>query len=168
MKYISNYDSPLGVITLASDGYRLTGLWFEGQKYDREGLAKDFRKKDLQIFKITKDWLDTYFGGKNPDFRPRIKVYTSDFRKEVYSILEEIPYGQTRTYQDIAFEISKKRNIEKFSPRPVGGAIGHNPISIIIPCHRVLGKEGELRGYAGGLDRKIKLLELENIHTYKK
>lgn len=163
MKYISKYQSPLGMITLASDGENLTGLWFDGQKYDRLGLDQNFQEKNLEIFASTKKSLDIYFKGQNPNFRPKIKFYTTDFRKEVFSILEEIPYGQTTTYAEIAEKIAKIRKTEKFSPRPVGGAVGHNPISIIVPCHRVLGKDGSLTGYAGGIDKKIKLLELENI-----
>lgn len=163
MKYINKYESPLGILTMASDGENLTGLWFEGQKYDKLGLSENFEEKDLDVFKTTKDWLDIYFSGQNPGFRPKIKIYSTDFRKEVYSIMEKIPYGKTTTYSKIAEEIAKNKKLEKFSPRPVGNAVGHNPISIIIPCHRVLGKNGSLTGYAGGLDRKIKLLELENI-----
>ncbi|MDD7306667.1 MAG: methylated-DNA--[protein]-cysteine S-methyltransferase [Peptoniphilaceae bacterium] len=167
MKYINKFSSPLGQITMASDGKNLTGLWFDGQKYDRLGLDKDYQEKNLDIFVITKRWLDIYFKGQNPDFKPQIKLYTTDFRKEVYSILEKIPYGQTTTYTKIAQCLSNNKERKKVFARPVGGALGHNPISIIIPCHRVLGKDRSLTGYAGGMERKIKLLELENISINK-
>lgn len=167
MKYISKYQSKIGSITLASDGEYLTGLWFDGQKYDRSGLSKDFVEKDLEIFQTTKDYLDKYFRGERPNFLPATKIKASDFRMMVFDILKEIPYGESKSYSDIAKEIAKRKKLDKFSARPVANAIGHNPISIIIPCHRVVGKDNSIRGYAGGVDKKIKLLELEKIDISK-
>lgn len=167
MKYISKYKSPLGDITLASDGEKLTALWFDGQKYDRKGLSKNPLEKDLEIFEMTKKWLDLYFKGENPDFKIPISFEGSDFRKEVLEILQEIPYGKTMTYGEIGKILAQKRNKKSMSAQAVGGAVGHNPISIIIPCHRVLGKGGYATGYAGGIDKKLALLKLEGVDTSK-
>lgn len=151
MNYTQKYLSPFGKIILSSDGENLTGLWFEGQKYFPEKLGEE---KDLPIFEKTFKWLDIYFSGEEPKFTPKIKVFTTDFRKKVCKNLLKIHYGEVTTYGEIAKKINS-------SPRAVGGAVGHNPISIIIPCHRVIGSNGNLTGYAGGIDKKIKLLELE-------
>lgn len=163
MKYISYYESKIGNMTLASDGEYLTGLWFDGQKYDREGLKDDWIELNLPIFDCTKTWLDIYFSEKNPKFSPKIKFISSNFRREVLNILLSIPYGQTISYGQISKIIAKKRNLKSMSSQAVGNAVAHNPISIIIPCHRVLGKDGSLTGYAGGIDKKRKLLEIEKI-----
>lgn len=165
--YIQGYPSPLGKITMASDGTHLTGLWFDGQKYDRAGLSERYEEKILPIFEETKKWLDVYFSGKEPDFTPSIHLQATDFRKEVWKILLTIPYGTTITYRDIAAEITRQRGMPKMSAQAVGGAIGHNPISIIIPCHRVIGTNGSLTGYAGGIDKKRNLLALEKAGIYK-
>lgn len=156
MDYIQSYTSDLGDITLASDGTYLTGLWFDGQKFDRANLSKNYLEKDLPIFDDVKHWLNIYFSGKEPGFMPPIQVQSTAFRMQVWEILISIPYGQTMTYGEIAKKISNT-----MSCQAVGQAIGHNPISIIIPCHRVVGTNGSLTGYAGGIERKIKLLDLE-------
>lgn len=156
-----HYTSPLGNITLASNGESLTGLWFDGQKYFGDTLGKEFTECSLPIFTETVKWLDTYFGGKIPDFTPSISLNTTPFRKAVYDILLTIPYGQTMTYGEIARILAKQNGVERMSAQAVGGAVGHNPVSIIIPCHRVVGTDGSMTGYAGGLDRKIELLKLE-------
>ena len=161
MKYIYHYDSPLGTMTMASDGQALTGLWFDRQKYYAEGLDPELEEKFLPVFEQTERWLDEYFCGKDPDETPPLHLDATEFRMDVWKILLTIPYGQTMTYGQIAEAIAKKRGIAKMSAQAVGGAVGHNPISIIVPCHRVIGADGSLIGYGGGLDRKEKLLQLE-------
>ena len=126
-----------------------------------------YEYKLLPVFKETILWLNIYFNGKEPDFMPRLKLDGTAFRIEIWQILQQIPYATTLTYGDIAKKIAIKRGIEDMSAQAVGGAVGHNPISIIIPCHRLLGSNGSLTGYAGGIDKKIALLELEGIDTNK-
>ena len=169
MAYLGKYDSSLGLITLASDGENLTGLWLEGQKYFAQTLEKGaLQKDDLPVFSATKNWLDEYFKGKNPPIANLpLAPKGGEFRQEVWGILCEIPYGKLLTYGDIAKMIASKRGKETMSSQAVGGAVGRNPISIIIPCHRVVGSNGNLTGYAGGIDKKIKLLELEGADTTK-
>lgn len=161
MDYTHHYNSPLGGITLASDGDSLTGLWFDGQKYFADTLSAVYEERPLPIFEETKSWLDSYFNGENPDFTPRLCMRGSAFRKTVWEILLSIPYGKTMTYGEIAEKVAMQKGIARMSAQAVGGAVGHNPISIIIPCHRVIGSSGSLTGYAGGMDKKIRLLELE-------
>lgn len=161
MTYIDRYHSPLGDITLASNGEALTGLWFEGQKYFGDTLSSQQEEKELPVFEETKRWLDIYFQGKTPDFTPPLLLETTPFRRAVGEIMLSIPYGQTMTYGEIAERIATQRGIPKLSAQAVGGAVGHNSISIIIPCHRVVETNGSLTGYAGGIDKKIKLLRLE-------
>ena len=161
MHYINHYDSPLGKITFASNGKELTGLWFNGQKYFASTLTKEYEQKNLPVFEQTAKWLDIYFSGKEPDFTPKILITGTSFRKSVAEIMLTIPYGKTMTYGEIANVIAKEKGIAKMSAQAVGGAVGHNSISIIIPCHRVVGTNGSLTGYAGGLDKKIQLLKLE-------
>ena len=177
IEFTHHYNSPIGGITLASDGEALIGLWFDGQKYFADALEGDYRyceekdceKKDweaknLPVFRMTDRWLDIYFDGKAPDFTPPLRMKTTDFRREVWEILLTIPYGQTMSYGEIAKQIGEKRLLSsKTSARAVGGAVGHNSISLIIPCHRVIGADGSLTGYAGGLDKKIWLLKHEGI-----
>ena len=163
MNYIYHYNSPLGKIILASDGNKITGLWFEGQKYFSDTL-NEYKEIELPIFDLTTKWLDIYFRGNNPNFMPPIKINTTPFRKMVWEILQTIPYGETTTYGEIAKKIANKKGLLKMSAQAVGGAISHNSISLIIPCHRVIATNGDLTGYAGGIDRKIKLLELEGIN----
>ncbi len=161
MEYISRCKSPLGEILLSADGAGLTGLWFEGQKYYARGLDADCAEKETEIFKRTKRWLDIYFSGKEPDFTPPLSFIGTDFQKAVWEILTEIPYGKIVTYAAVAKEIAARRGTARMSARAVGGAVSRNRISVIVPCHRVAGANGSLTGYAGGIDKKIRLLELE-------
>lgn len=165
MIYTSFYKSPIGKILLASKDDKLIGLWIEGQKHYLEKLKDEIQEKDNEQTLIeTKRWLDKYFNLQNPDISElNLAPMGGEFRKKVWDILCKIPYGKTITYGEIAEQIAKNTGIEKMSAQAVGGAVGHNPISIIIPCHRVIGKNGNLTGYAGGIDKKIKLLELEKI-----
>ena len=159
MVYTYHYISPLGGITLAGNGESLTGLWFDEQKYFPHKLKSESIESELPIFTQTCNWLDIYFSGRIPDFTPSISLNTTPFRKAVYDILLTIPYGQTMTYGEIANILAKQNG--HMSAQAVGGAVGHNPVSIIIPCHRVVGANGNLTGYAGGLDKKTELLKLE-------
>ena len=154
MQYISHYHSPLGDILLAADSAGLTGLWFEGQKYFALYLDKEHEEKELPVFEEAKRWLDIYFSGKNPDFQVPLHFTGTDFQNEVWEILYAIPYGQTTTYGEIAAQLAKKRGLPRMSAQAVGGAVGHNEISIIVPCHRVVGASGSLTGYAGGIEKK--------------
>lgn len=157
MDFIRRYDSPLGPLTLASDGAALTELRLD----DPDGCTET--KKELPVFRQTVRWLDIYFSGKEPDFTPPLNLRTGPFRREVWEIMLTIPYGKTMTYGEIAKEIARRHGLGKMSAQAVGGAVGHNAISIIIPCHRVIGANGNLTGYGGGLERKIKLLALEGV-----
>ena len=161
MDYIYHYDSPLGGITLSSDGEALTGLWFDGQKYFGDTLDAEQEKKKLPVFEQTAEWLDIYFSGKKPDFTPPLSMKTTPFRKAVWEIMLAIPYGQTMTYGRIAEKIAAQRGLPHMSAQAVGGAVGHNSISLIIPCHRVVGTDGSLTGYAGGIEKKEWLLAME-------
>ena len=158
MDYTAHYSSPIGDITMASDGKAIAGLWFDGQKYFADSLAMEQEERpDLPLFAETRRWLDIFFSGKAPDFTPPLAMRGSDFRKRVWQTLLEIPFGQTMTYGDIALRLGCR------SAQAIGGAVGHNSISLIIPCHRVVGTGGSLTGYAGGIDKKAKLLKLEGI-----
>ena len=161
MDYTYSYLSPLGGITLASDGNALTGLWFDGQKYFGSTLPAVHREQVLPVFDETILWLDIYFSGRIPDFTPPLALPASPFRKMVWEIMLTIPYGQTMTYGEIAAVIAGQSGTGRMSAQAVGGAVAHNPISLIIPCHRVIGASGKLTGYAGGLDKKIRLLQME-------
>lgn len=161
MHYRKSYKSPLGIIYMQSDGEYLTGLWFEKSR-DTSKHSCDFEEKNLKIFDETSRWLDIYFSGKEPDFTPRYKIEKlTEFRSQVIDIMNRIPYGKTVTYNDIAKEIAKTKGIAKMSAQAVGGAVGWNPICIIVPCHRVVGTNGSLTGYGGGIQNKVKLLEIE-------
>ena len=161
MQYISHYQSPIGNILLAADEAGLTGLWFEGQKYFALYLDKEHEEKELPVFEQAKKWLDTYFSGKKPEFEVPLHFTGTDFQNEVWGILCSIPYGQTMTYGEIAKQLAERRGLKRMSAQAVGGAVGRNEISIIVPCHRVVGTNGSLTGYAGGIDKKIALLKLE-------
>ncbi len=161
MQCISHYSSPLGEVVLAADEVGLTGLWFAGQKHFGLYLDKHAQEKELPLFSDAKRWLDLYFAGKKPVVNLPLHFIGTDFQKDVWSILAAIPYGQTITYGAIAQQLATKRGIRQMSAQAVGGAVGRNEISIIVPCHRVLGANGKLTGYAGGLDKKIALLKLE-------
>ena len=162
MTFIQHYDSPLGGILLVADAVGLTGLWFDGQKYFARGLSSEREERELPVLLEAKRWLDIYFTGKEPDFLPPLHSIGSAFRRSVWEILLQIPYGRTTTYGEIARRLAEKQKLPRMSAQAVGGAVGHNEISIIIPCHRVVGTNGSLTGYAGGIDKKVKLLELEH------
>ena len=162
MTFIQHYNSPLGGILLAADEIGLTGLWFNGQKYFARSLPAGYTEQNTPALSEAKRWLEVYFTGKNPDFMPPLHIVGSAFRRAVWEILLQIPYGKTTTYGEIARQLAKKQKLPRMSAQAVGGAVGHNEISIIIPCHRVVGTNGSLTGYAGGIDKKIKLLELEH------
>jgi len=167
MYYSAAYRSPVGLLTLVSDGDRLAGLWIEKQKhFGGAVLSMASPREDLPVFVLTKKWLDRYFAGlkPNPYTLPLILV-GSDFRRLVWGILRAVPYGSATTYGDIAKKIIMRTNAKRMSAQSVGGALARNPISIIVPCHRVLGSDGSLTGYAAGLDVKAKLLELEGVKT---
>ena len=162
MVYTNDYESPLGSILLAGDEQGLTGLWFtEGGRYIGLGLKKEAQRRETAYFDQTKEWLDVYFSGRDPGFFPQIHLTGSGFRIRVGEIMCKIPFGKTVTYGWIADRIAKERGLKKMSAQAVGGAVGHNPISIIVPCHRVVGSAGSLTGYGGGIWRKKALLELE-------
>ncbi len=159
--YTCTYPSPLGTILLAADEAGLTGLWFEGQKYFANTLPKETISQETSVLTQAKKWLNVYFSGKEPDFTPPLHPTGSTFRQAVWQILLQIPYGQTMTYGEIAKKLAQMQNTPHMSAQAVGGAVGHNEVSIIIPCHRVVGTNGSLTGYAGGIEKKIALLELE-------
>lgn len=163
MNYSTRYQSPVGALTLASDGESLTGLWIEGQKYHGGGVSGTItEKEDLPVFEAVKKWLDKYFAGAMPAISELpLAPAGSAFRQAVWAILCEIPYGWVVTYGDIAKTMASKMKRTGMSSQAVGGAVGHNPISIVIPCHRVVGSDGSLTGYAGGIGTKVKLLEME-------
>ena len=192
MLYRSIYDSPLGKILILFDEDTLLGLYFEGQKefhdFIKDEEVKNFNEREVfngvekfnnkseiennkicenKILEETKKWLNIYFSGEEPNFTPKINLRGTEFRRDVWKILLEIPYGETLTYKDIANKLMASKKYERMSSQAVGGAVGANPISLIIPCHRVVGTSGSLTGYAGGLVRKLKLLELEGIDVNK-
>ncbi len=164
MQYTSKYASPLGGIVLAADEIGLTGLWFEGQKYFAFNLDKENEEKELPVFEQARKWLDIYFSGNEPNFKVPLHFTGSTFQNEVWDLLFQIPYGQTVTYGAIAKQLAKKRGLERMSSQAVGGAVARNGISVIVPCHRVVGGNGSLTGYAGGIDKKIALLKLEKAY----
>lgn len=161
MVYTCHYESQLGGILLAADEIGLTGLWFDGQKYFARELPAERTEKEMPILTETKRWLDIYFTGTEPDFLPPLHPIGSTFRQEVWKLLLQIPYGKTVTYGELARQLAEKRGLPRMSAQAVGGAVGHNQISVLIPCHRVVGANGSLTGYAGGIQKKVKLLELE-------
>jgi methylated-DNA-[protein]-cysteine S-methyltransferase len=163
MEYIHRIKSPVGILTAASDGKNVSGLWIEGQKYFAKTLWKDVLEQNLPIFENVQKWLTLYFSGKEPDFMPPLMPMGSPFQKSIWNILCKIPYGQTTTYGEIAQQFALAHKGRHTSARAAGNAVGHNPVSILIPCHRVIGKNGNLTGYAGGLDIKLKLLQMEGI-----
>ena len=162
MTLLQHYDSPLGGILLAADEVGLTGLWFDGEKYFADNLPAEHEEGETPILAETMRWLDLYFTGREPGFTPPLHPVGSPFRQEVWALLLQIPYGKTTTYGALARLLAEKRGLARLSAQAVGGAVGHNEISIIIPCHRVVGTNGSLTGYAGGIDKKVKLLELEH------
>ncbi len=166
MQYTGRYESPLGSILLAADELGLTGAWFEGQKYFALYLHEDNEERELPVFTRTKQWFDIYFSGKKPDFTPPLHFIGIELQNEVWEILCQIPYGRTTTYGHIARQLAERRaargnGLSRMSAQAVGGAVGRNQISVIVPCHRVIGANGSLTGYAGGIDKKAALLRLE-------
>ena len=161
MVYTCEYDSPLGGITVACDDSAVIGLWFNGQKHFGNILPRQTEQRAHPLLADAQRWLDVYFSGREPGFLPPLRYDSTPFRKAVCDIMLTIPYGKTMTYGEIACKIAAQKGLERMSSQAVGGAVGHNSISIIVPCHRVVGTNGSLTGYAGGIERKIKLLELE-------
>jgi methylated-DNA-[protein]-cysteine S-methyltransferase len=160
MVYTCEYESPLGQITIACDEEAITGLWFIGQKYYAQGLPKKRIEKTTPLLEEAKRWLELYFSGRKPDFLPPLKYGSTPFRKLVCQIM------LTMTYKAIAEEAAKRLHKERMSPQAIGGAVGHNPITLMIPCHRVVGTTGSLTGYAGGIERKVALLKLEKTDMH--
>ena len=154
-----SYASPVGELLLAADEEGLTGLWLAGEKYFPG--APEGAPQETPVLEETKRWLDIYFAGREPDFLPPLHLAGSPFRQEVWALLRRIPCGQTTTYGALARQLAAERGLSRMSAQAVGGAVGHNVISIIIPCHRVVGANGSLTGYAGGIDKKAALLRLE-------
>lgn len=164
--YKTEYKSPLGNITVCcNEQENIVGLWFENQKHFANNINdKITENNNLKIFIKTKNWLDKYFAGNKPNIKEiPIEFIGTKFQKSVWKILYKIPYGKVITYGDIAKQIAKKKGIPKMSAQAIGGAVGHNPISVIVPCHRVIGKNGNLTGYAAGIDKKKKLLQIEKV-----
>ena len=145
----------------------LTGLWFEGQQHFAGTLSSDYTERDIPVFEETKCWLDLYFSGRAPDFTPPLLPRSTAFRRQVWDILLTVPYGRTITYGEIADRIARQTGVIRMSARAVGNAVGHNPVSLIIPCHRVIGTDGRLTGYAGGIDKKEWLLQMEQKSAAK-
>lgn len=162
MQYISHYHSPLGGILLAADESGLTGLWFDGAKYYAAHLDPEHEEKDTDVIVQTKKWLTVYFSGREPGFMPPLHITGTPFQLAVWAIMQKIPYGKTVTYGEIAGKIAAQKGLLQMSAQAVGGAVAHNKISVIIPCHRVIGTNKSLTGYAGGIDKKAELLRLEN------
>lgn len=162
MTFTQRYDSPMGGILLAADEIGLTGVWFDGQKYFARGLPEERTERNTPVLSAAKRWLDVYFTGREPDFMPPLNPIGSGFQRAVWELLLQIPYGQTTTYGALAQELAQQQGLAHMSAQAVGGAVGRNKISILIPCHRVVGTGGRLTGYAGGVDRKAGLLELEH------
>lgn len=167
MEYIHDYESPLGKILISADAQGVTGLWFYGQKYFAAGLKEHMGYDCLPIFTEVDHWLDCYFAGDRPEQLPALHMKGTDFQIQVWKKLLQIPYGETTTYGALAREIATDNHLKSMSAQAVGGAVGHNKISIIIPCHRVLGSDRSLTGYAGGIDKKLSLLKLEGVSIHE-
>ena len=162
MTFTQRYDSPMGGILLAADEIGLTGVWFDGQKYFARGLPNERAEQNTPVLSAARHWLDVYFTGREPDFMPPLNPIGSGFQRAVWELLLQIPYGQTTTYGALAQKLAQQQGLAHMSAQAVGSAVGRNKISILIPCHRVVGTGGRLTGYAGGVDRKAGLLELEH------
>lgn len=167
MLYYKKVSSPLGAITLRSDGEALTGLWFEHDKHYGDNDIAGAKEADLAVFLQAEQWLAEYFSGKEPQVKVPLKFSGTPFQLLVWEILQKIPYGKLCTYSDIAQEIATQKKLKRMSAQAVGGAVGRNPLCIIIPCHRVVGANGSLTGYGGGIKRKVALLELEKVDMTK-
>ena len=153
--YLSSYVSPFGPMTMASRNERLVGLWFDGQKHFASTVTGRTETANNEALRECRRWLDIYFGGREPDFTPPLELIGTEFRKKVWNALLSVPYGETSAYKKLAELIGNT------SARAVGGAVGRNPISIIVPCHRIIGADGSITGYAAGVDIKKKLIDLE-------
>lgn len=168
MIYTNAYDSMIGSLLLAADDIGLVGLWLNSDRFYANLLANcEYIAKETPTLQAAKRWLDVYFSGHEPKIELPIHLIGTSFRQEVWQLLLQIPYGQVTTYDDLARKMAEKRGVAHMSAQAIGGAVGHNEISIIIPCHRVIGANGNLTGYAGGIDKKLKLLELEGVDTKK-
>ena len=167
MIYTQHYDSPLGGILLSADETGLTGLWFDGAKYFAKGLPRERTDRETPALLQAKQWLDLYFSGAEPDFTPPLHPAGTAFQQAIWQLLLQIPYGQTATYGELARRLAREKGRETLSAQAVGVAVGHNPISLVIPCHRVVGAGGNLTGYAGGVDKKRALLALEHVDIRK-
>lgn len=165
MQKFESFDSPLGEIFMSADSRGLTGLWFKEQRTSEFIRPEEFIQTGCAVFDLTKKWLDVYFSGRNPGFEVPLNLFGTEFQLLVWHEISLVPFGCTRSYGDIARSIASKRGIERMSARAVGRAVGLNPVSIIIPCHRIIGSSGSLTGYAGGLDKKIALLACEGLNT---
>ena len=163
MLYYKKISSSLGEITLRSDGQFLTGLWFANDKHYGDKYIQDAQTAELPVFALAEKWLAEYFAGCKPKVKVPLQFTGTDFQKCVWKILQNIPYGRLVTYGDIACEIAAQRGLARMSAQAVGGAVGRNPLCIIIPCHRVIGADGSLTGYGGGMWRKVRLLEIEKV-----
>lgn len=163
MQYTSTYQSPAGELLLACGQDGLTGLWFQGGRFCALGLEGENEARETPVLTQAKRWLDVYFSGREPDFTPPLHLTGTPFQRCVWALLREIPYGETTTYGELARRVAARRGLPRMSAQAVGGAVGHNPVSIIVPCHRVVGSGGSLTGYAGGLEKKLALLALEGV-----
>jgi methylated-DNA-[protein]-cysteine S-methyltransferase len=160
MIYTGTLKTPLGPMTAAAENETLTGLWFVNQKYYPGQKSEWIEKPDYPLFTTLDAWLGDYFAGKPPKLASKLAPQGTAFQKRVWDELLQIPYGKTSTYGAIANQLAAEK---RSSARAVGGAVGHNPISLIIPCHRVIGASGNITGYAGGIDKKLALLRLEGV-----
>ena len=167
MLYYKKTASPLGEIILRSDGIALTGLWFAGDKHYGDKDIAEATAQPLAVFTQAEKWLEEYFSGQQPQTKVPLRLLGTAFQKAVWQLLQKIPYGQLVTYADIAREIAQQQGLKCMSAQAVGGAVGHNPLCLIVPCHRVVGKSGSLTGYAGGIQRKVALLQLESVDMSK-
>ena len=167
MLYYQKTASPLGEITLRSDGEALTGLWFADDKHYGAKDIAGAALADLDIFTQAEAWLAEYFAGREPKVSMPLKLQGSEFQMQVWRLLQDIPYGRLVTYGDVAKKIAAQKGLARMSAQAVGGAVGHNPLCIIVPCHRVVGANGSLTGYGGGMWRKVRLLELEKVDMSK-
>lgn len=167
MLYYKKAASPLGEITLRSDGEALTGLWFADDKHYGAKDIAGAALVDLDVFMQAEEWLAEYFAGREPKVSVPLKLQGSEFQMQVWRLLQDIPYGRLVTYGDIAKKIAAQKGLARMSAQAVGGAVGHNPLCVIVPCHRVVGANGSLTGYGGGMWRKVRLLELEKVDMSK-
>ena len=165
MDYYRTITSPLGDILLASDGSALTGLWFADSVTCPKNAGSGMQETELPVFEQTEEWLRIYFSGQDPRFRPKLSPHGTPFQMRVWSLLEAVPYGTTSTYGELSRTLAQQMNRSRMSAQAVGNAVKHNPISLILPCHRIIGSDGSLTGYAGGIERKRALLALEHALT---